>query len=84
MKEVADMPKMKCSCGNILNLHEIPCEIQYNFISDVEYDKYHGSIDAEDLYQEMKMFFMCSNCGRLWVFWNGFDEKPNEYVPVLD
>ncbi|WP_059050257.1 hypothetical protein [Paenibacillus senegalimassiliensis] len=77
------MPKMTCSCGNGLNLQKIPCEIQYNFISDVDYDKFHGSIDAEDLYQEMKMFFKCSDCGSLWVLWDGFDENPIQYVPVL-
>lgn len=63
------MPKMMCSCGKILNLQEIPNKIQYNFISDVNYNNYHRSIYSEDLYQEMNMFFKCSDCGRLWGFW---------------
>ncbi len=78
------MPKMNCKCGNIFNLQQIPCKIQYNFISDVDYDKYHETIDSEELYQDMKMFFQCDHCGRLWVFWNGFEEEPVEYVRVVE
>lgn len=77
------MPKISCGCGNILNLQDIPCKIQYNFISDVDYDKHHHTVNAEELYQEMNMFFKCEDCGRLWVFWDGFDEKPFEYLPVV-
>lgn len=35
---------------------------------------------SEQLYQEMRMFFKCDRCERLWVFWNGFDEEPYEYL----
>ncbi|GGJ30428.1 hypothetical protein [Paenibacillus hunanensis] len=76
------MPKLLCTCNNILNLQDIPCKVQYNFISDVDYDKYHDNINAEELYQEMKIFVECDKCGRLWFFWNGFDEEPLEYLPV--
>ncbi|MCL9663130.1 hypothetical protein L2089_20815 [Paenibacillus hunanensis] len=76
------MPKMLCTCGNVLNIQDIPCKVQYNFISDVDYDQYNGSIDSEQLYQDMRMFFKCDRCERLWVFWNGFDEEPYEYLRV--
>jgi hypothetical protein len=32
------MPKIKCICGNILGLGEIPSPNQWLVISDVEYD----------------------------------------------
>jgi hypothetical protein len=33
------LPKMLCTCGNVLRMGDIPCRLQYNFISDVDYDK---------------------------------------------
>ena len=58
------MPKMLCSCGNILQLGDIPCKIQYNFISDVDYDKIQGLVDSDELYTKMKMFIVCDSCRR--------------------
>lgn len=51
------MPKMICKCGTLLRYGDIPCKIQYNFISDEEYDKFQDTIDAEELFMEMKIFF---------------------------
>ncbi len=78
------MPKMICRCGNVLSYGDIPCNIEYKFISDVAYDKYQGSVDTEELYMNMKSFFECPICKRLWLFWNGFEDTPKEYVNVLD
>ncbi len=74
------MPKMLCTCKEILAYSEIPSEIEYKFISDVEYDKFQGKIDAEELYEQMKSFILCPNCHRIWVFWNGFQRQPVGYV----
>lgn len=74
------MPKMKCNCGQILNLSDIPSKIKYLFISDTDYDQYFGMIDAEKLYCHMQSFIECHSCKRLWVFWNGFNEPPTEYT----
>jgi uncharacterized protein with PIN domain len=76
------MPKIICNCNEILSYSEIPCKIQYKFISDVEFDKIQGNIDAEDLYLKMKSFLMCPKCSRLWIFWNGFSQKATEYKIV--
>lgn len=76
------MPKFRCKCGDILSYSEIPCKIEYKFISDTEYDKYEGKIDAEELYDKMKSFIKCEKCNRLWVFWNGFESEPIQYVQV--
>lgn len=73
------MPKLICKCNNTIDLSGIPCEHQFLFTSDVEYDKFKGEINVEDLYAQMKIFIECSNCGRLHVFWNGFDNLPKTY-----
>jgi hypothetical protein len=74
------MPKIVCSCRNILSYSEIPSKIEYKFISDCDYDKYQGTIDAEELYQSMNSFLECDNCKRLWFFWNGYKNHPTEYI----
>lgn len=78
------MPKMRCTCGNLLRMGDIPCDIQYMFISDTDFGKLHEQVDSEELYLKMKMFFQCESCNRLWVFWNGFDKPPQEYVPAQE
>jgi hypothetical protein len=74
------MPKITCKCGEFLSYSEIPCTIEYRFISDVDYDKYTGSIDAEKLYGQMKSFIKCPKCNRLWMFWDGYSKNPTEYT----
>lgn len=76
------MPKFLCECGETLSFSEIPCKIEYKFISDVDYDLFQGDINAEDLYDKMKSFIECQNCKRLWMFWNGYQEKPQQYILV--
>ncbi|MDI4644280.1 hypothetical protein [Cohnella hashimotonis] len=78
------MPKIQCTCGNMLRMGDIPCKIQYMFISDTDFDELQGAVDAEELYLKMKMFFQCDSCSRLWVYWNGFDNPPKEYAPAID
>ncbi|WP_088044605.1 hypothetical protein [Bacillus sp. EAC] len=73
------MPKILCDCGEILRYGDIPCKIEYNFISDEEYDNYQGQIDAEELYLNMKSFLKCPKCNMLWVYWNGFGSVPAGY-----
>lgn len=76
------MPKIICKCGDVLSYSEIPCSIEYKFISDINYDKYEGMIDSESLYIQMKSFMKCPQCGRLWIFWNGYNSKPTEYIGI--
>ena len=73
------MPKLVCKCNNVINFSGIPCEHQWLFMSDVEYDYYSGKIDTDDLYNKFKMFLKCDNCGRLWVFWES--DQPTLYTP---
>jgi hypothetical protein len=74
------MPKIICKCGEILSCSQIPSNIEYKFMSDVEFDSYTGTIDVENLYDRMKSFIQCSNCSRLWIFWNGYNNNPTEYT----
>lgn len=78
------MPGILCKCGQRLQYGEIPCPVQWLFISDTDYDKYTGQVDSEVLYREMKSFLKCNNCSRLWIFWSGFNSEPAEYLPNND
>ena len=74
------MPGIQCKCGNIIKIGEIPNPSEWLFISDVEYDKYSGNIEAEDLYLAMKRFLLCNRCGRIWVYWEGNQIEPVPYI----
>ena len=76
------MPKLRCDCGDVMRYGDIPCPNEWLFISDTEYDAFSGVVDAEELYRAMKSFLRCPNCGRLWVFWNGFASAPEGYRPL--
>ena len=73
------MPAYMCKCGSRVSVGAIPCDDQWSFIADTDYDKYEGKIDAEKLYKEMKEFFKCASCNRLAMFWNGWDSDPTFY-----
>jgi len=75
------MPSLTCGCGKILHYGEIPCPNEWLFISDVEFDKFSGTVDAEEIYKAMKSLIKCSRCGTMWFFWNGFQAEPQQYVP---
>ncbi|WP_281282209.1 hypothetical protein [Aliikangiella marina] len=44
------MPAYMCKCGTGVSVGEVPCDKQWNFISNVQFDKYEESIDSEELY----------------------------------
>lgn len=79
------MPKIECECGEIISLNDIPSPNQWMIISDMDYDKYEGMIDSEKLFMEMQIVVKCKVCGRLYIYWDGFENKPiiynPEYVP---
>jgi hypothetical protein len=75
------MPSIQCHCGERLGYGEIPNPIEWLAISDAEYDAYSGMIDSEALYNAMRSFLKCPRCGRLWVFWDGFQKPPKVYAP---
>jgi len=75
------MPNLTCGCGEILQYGEIPCTNEWLLISDVEFDKFSGLVDAEEIYKAMKSLIKCTRCGTIWLFWDGFQAKPQPYVP---
>ncbi len=70
------MPGMSCKCGEILRWGDIPNRLEWLIISDVEYDKYEGMVDSEELFRAFKSMMECPKCKRLYVFWRGFQENP--------
>lgn len=76
------MPKIICVCGEILPYSEIPCKIEYKFISDIEFDNYTGVMDVEDLYRNMESFLKCPHCNILLIFWKGYMRPPTLYKEI--
>jgi hypothetical protein len=76
------MPGLDCRCGYRIRYSEIPCPDEWVFMSEKDYEGYQGMVDAEALYCAFKSFLRCPSCGRLWVFWNGFQDEAEEYLPA--
>ncbi|TQV88292.1 hypothetical protein [Aliikangiella coralliicola] len=74
------MPAYMCKCRTRVSVGRIPCDHQWNFMSDVELDRYEDKADVEELYKEMKEFFKCPSCERLAMFWDGWDSNPTFYI----
>jgi hypothetical protein len=77
----SDMPAIRCKCGEVIRYGEIPNPVEWLFISDTEFDAFSETIEAEALYRQMNSFLQCPACKRLWMFWNGFNSDPTEYLP---
>lgn len=75
------MPGLNCACGHRISYGEIPCRDEWLFISDAAFDSFSGRVDSEKVYRAMQGFLKCPKCGRLWVFWNGYEKPPQEYLP---
>lgn len=73
------MPKHICKCGHAINLSDIPSSNQLLFIEDQNFDKFFDRIDAEVLYQEMKLIVRCNICKRLYIFESGYENDPIIY-----
>jgi hypothetical protein len=74
------MSSFFCKCHQRLRISgEIPNPIEWLIISDTAYDGFAGLIDAENLYHAFKHMLKCPNCGRLWVYWDGFEGEAKCY-----
>ena len=74
------MPAYLCKCGSRVSVGDIPCEHQWNFISDASMCGFDDSVNTNELDKEMKMFFKCPSCMRLAMFWNGWENEPTFYT----
>lgn len=78
------MAKFLCACGGLIRTSGgIPNPQQWNLISDEGFEVFWESeVDASRVYSEFIHAYRCDDCGRLWIFWQGYDASPTEYVPV--
>ncbi|MFI0424921.1 hypothetical protein [Spongiactinospora sp. 9N601] len=76
------MTKFECACGGLIRVSgEIPNPLEWKIISDGDFDRFQGAVDAEGVYLACTSMFRCPGCGRLWVYWDGFEGSPVCYVP---
>ncbi|GAB3150824.1 hypothetical protein GCM10027161_50360 [Microbispora hainanensis] len=78
------MAKIRCRCMYVITTSgEIPNPLEWKIISDSRFDDFEGLVDAEEIYRACTSMFRCPVCGRLWVYWNGFDRDPECYAPEI-
>jgi hypothetical protein len=76
------MSKFVCRCSHVLcTSGPIPNPVEWRTISDIDFDRFEGSVDAEEVYRSTETMIRCPVCDRLWVFWNGLDNGPTCYRP---
>lgn len=76
--------KFLCHCGSVIHTSgEIPNPTEYKFLADTEFSVFfdEDQLDISRLYVAARSIFRCATCGRLWVYWSGFDSAPTCYRP---
>jgi hypothetical protein len=77
------MAKWLCLCGHtIRSSGAIPNPDEWHLLSDVTFDGFEGTVDAEEIYLATTIAYRCPASDHLWIFWNGFDHAPSIYSPV--
>lgn len=74
------MPKLQCLCGTLIDYGSIPNSVEWKLVSDADFDRL--SDQPAKLYGTMTVMFRCPVCSRLWIFWDGFDKRPELYERV--
>lgn len=76
------MARFRCVCGEeIVTSGEIPNPLQWQCLSDADFDAWTGLVYAEDIYRKTTIMFRCPRSDHLWFFWNGFENPPTLYGP---
>jgi hypothetical protein len=79
------MSRFNCVCGHTIRISgDIPNPGEWLFISDVDYERWSGTIDAEELYHAFRRAYLCPVSGHLWVFEHGITGTPKLYAPAED
>ncbi len=75
------MGKFRCICDNVISTSgESPHE--WLIISEADYGRvWDANEDFSDLLLKMQKMFVCPNCGRIWVFWEGLGKRGTPYSP---
>jgi len=82
LRHVAADGKFNCVCGTVIRVSgDIPNPVEWKIMSDVQFDEFQGTVDVEQVYRACGSMFRCETCGRLWIYWNGFDTEPSCYSP---
>ena len=74
--------KFLCTCQHVVRDQECPNPIGYYLISDVNFDEVAEPIDFDVFWRISSRVLRCENCGRLWIYWKGGENNPQEFVPA--
>jgi hypothetical protein len=76
--------KFLCACGDqIRTSGDIPHPYEWLLLADrdVPDGAWAGTVGFKQMYERATHAFKCPTCGRLWVYWDGFDADPQRYDP---
>jgi hypothetical protein len=75
------MAKWRCRCGTVLTTSgAIPNPDGLYVLPEKRYEARADAADF-DLIRESIGAHRCRNCGRLWIWWDGWDGEPVVYAP---
>lgn len=78
------MGKFLCRCGaTVRTSGSVPNPGVLKILSDEVFDEFSGQVDAELIYRAATSAFICSDCGRLWIYTDGLVAEPTSYVPEV-
>lgn len=76
------MSKLRCDCDEILSISgPMPNPIEFKILADTQVDSFEETVETLRIYMESTIGLKCPRCGRLWIFWNGLDNRASCYVP---
>jgi hypothetical protein len=70
------MSKIKCHCGHIIGLGEIPFANEYLIMREIDSDKN----DIQATYSQRKQLLTCEKCQRIYIYWKGLENEPISYL----
>jgi hypothetical protein len=62
----------------------VPHDYQWSLLSDLDFDRFSGDVDAGALYQQATLMFRCPQSDHLWIYWDGLGRPPSLYSPGED
>ncbi|WP_167363054.1 hypothetical protein [Streptomyces canus] len=79
------MAKFRCRCGEVIAMSgEIPNPLEWHLASDQELEDFWEPGNFEGLQQVARPVFLCPVCGRIWVYWDGYEGKRVSYIRESD
>ena len=78
------MPKILCTCGDTIPFHRLDEPNEWMMINAAALYQLPDSARKSEIFPQLTGMLKCPVCGRLWVFWEGFGENPQEYLPITE